>query len=83
MKQDKNNETIKLTTFEKSELWIEGVFTLLIMILLNLSIIFVLNIILVQNAEFNNLIFATKQQFVTFLIQQHFILGKNFILLSC
>ncbi|MBS7578418.1 MULTISPECIES: HAMP domain-containing sensor histidine kinase [unclassified Enterococcus] len=78
MNQEKNNETIKLTTFEKSELWIEGIFTLLIMILLNLSIIFVLNIILVQNAEFNNLIFATKQQFVTFFNSATFYSWQKF-----
>lgn len=76
--QSENNEAIKLTTLEKSELWIEGIFTLLIMILLNLSIIFVLNLILVQNAEFNDFIFATKQQFVNFFNSATFYSWQKF-----
>ncbi|MBP2058144.1 signal transduction histidine kinase [Lactobacillus colini] len=58
-------EKVKLTTREKSELFGEGVVTVILLLLLNLSIVILINLVVLNNPSLENGIFFLKKN-VTF-----------------
>ncbi|HBQ43654.1 MAG TPA: two-component sensor histidine kinase, partial [Lactobacillus acetotolerans] len=61
---------VKLTAAEKSELFAEGVITVVLLLLLNLSVIILINLTILQNKNLVNGIFFLKKT-VTFAGGQH------------
>ena len=65
-----NKEHVKLTATEKSELFAEGVITIVLLLLLNLSIVILINLTILQNKNLVNGIYFLKKT-ITFAGGRH------------
>lgn len=65
-----NKEHVKLTATEKSELFAEGVITIVLLLLLNLSIVILINLTILQNKNLVNGIYFFKKT-ITFAGGRH------------
>lgn len=63
-------ERVKLTAAEKSELFAEGVITVVLLLLLNLSIVILINLTILQNKNLVNGIYFLKKT-ITFAGGRH------------
>ncbi|MDR2832864.1 MAG: HAMP domain-containing histidine kinase [Streptococcaceae bacterium] len=81
-KKESNPKRIQLTSMEVSELLVEGIFTILIMLLLNVAIIMILSGILNDSAELVNIVYTLKRWFSTQLGSPIFYSWRKFLILG-
>ena len=74
-------QKVILTTKEKSELFGEGVITVILLLLLNLSIIILLNLAVLNDPRLENGIFSKRQ--LLLLTGCIYGLGNDFLLVLC
>jgi len=77
-----NSKRIQLTSMEVSELLVEGIFTVLIMLLLNVAVIMILSGILNDSAELVNIVYTLKRWFSAQFGSPLFYSWRKFLILG-
>ena len=57
------SEKVKLTAKEKSELWIEGIVTVILLLMLNFALLVLINQMIAHNPGLENAIWGVKNEF--------------------